>query len=308
MAALLVGLSVMAVMMSMALPVWSQFAKREKEAELIWRGQQYARAIALFQRKYANTFPPNVDILVEQRFLRKKYKDPITNDDFQPIPVAGGMPPGAIQPPGTPLGTPPPGGTTTTTGPRPPQQPPQQPGMPGMVAPQGIGIQGVVSKSKDSSIKVFNGRTRYNEWLFVHMQMAQRIAPQGVQQPGMIPGAPGGVAPDTFRAGWAPHRSWRHDHFAVRDATGIPATRRAQAGHPPASAPARNLDDHLAGYGLPAASREIQGDDADREDCAGEVEQGDCQAAQQRIANPKKNRVDERDSRKPIHDETTKLA
>jgi type II secretory pathway pseudopilin PulG len=82
MAALLVGMSVMAVLMSALLPVWSHMATREKEEELIFRGRQYARAIGLFQRKYANTAPPTIDLLVEQRFLRKKYKDPITNDDF----------------------------------------------------------------------------------------------------------------------------------------------------------------------------------------------------------------------------------
>ena len=60
-------------------------ATREKEAELVFRGNQYVRAIALFQRKFANTNPPTIDLLVEQRFLRKKFKDPITNDDFQPI-------------------------------------------------------------------------------------------------------------------------------------------------------------------------------------------------------------------------------
>src|SRR5687767_7596015 len=85
MAALLVGLSVMAVLMSMLLPVWTTMAKREKEAELVFRGNQYARAIGLFQRKFANTAPPSIDVLVQQRFLRKKYKDPITNDDFQPL-------------------------------------------------------------------------------------------------------------------------------------------------------------------------------------------------------------------------------
>src|SRR6476659_5813871 len=60
-------------------------ATREKEEELIFRGKQYARAIGLFQRKFANTPPPSIDVLVEQRFLRKKYKDPITNADFQPL-------------------------------------------------------------------------------------------------------------------------------------------------------------------------------------------------------------------------------
>src|SRR5688572_11619812 len=85
MAALLVAMSVMAVLLGALLPLWTTVAKREKEAELIFRGNQYARAIGLFQRKFANTPPPTIDVLVEQRFLRKKYKDPITNDDFQPL-------------------------------------------------------------------------------------------------------------------------------------------------------------------------------------------------------------------------------
>ena len=52
MVVLLVSLSVMAVMMSVAMPVWKQTAQREKETELVFRGEQYARAIALFQRKH----------------------------------------------------------------------------------------------------------------------------------------------------------------------------------------------------------------------------------------------------------------
>ena len=87
MVALLILMAVMAVAMTVALPAWSTMARREREAELVFRGEQYARAIMLFQRKYAGAFPPNVEVLVNERFLRKQYKDPITNDDFQPIGV-----------------------------------------------------------------------------------------------------------------------------------------------------------------------------------------------------------------------------
>src|SRR4029453_7381652 len=84
MAALLVALSVMAIALTVALPVWKTAAKREKEPELIFRGQQYVRAIGLFHRKYVNANPPNLDILLNERFLRKKYKDPMTKDgEFQ---------------------------------------------------------------------------------------------------------------------------------------------------------------------------------------------------------------------------------
>ena len=97
MAALLVGLSVLAVLATAAMPVWRQMVQRERETELIFRGEQYARAIALFQRKAGpGVLPPNLDVLVEQRVLRKKYRDPITGDEFQPVRptpnAAGGQP------------------------------------------------------------------------------------------------------------------------------------------------------------------------------------------------------------------------
>jgi len=145
-------------------------------------------AIGLFQRKYANAAPPTIDVLVEQRFLRKKYKDPITNDDFQPIYANQA----AIQPPG--------GGPTAA---RPGQSatlstPAQQTVQSGFgstgVGAQG-GVIGVTSKSKDESIKIYNGRSRYNEWAFVYIQTAQRPG-----QPG-IPGGPPGMMPGGARPG-----------------------------------------------------------------------------------------------------------
>jgi type II secretory pathway pseudopilin PulG len=184
MAALLVGMSVMAVLMGALLPVWTHMATREKEAELVFRGNQYARAIGLFQRKYANTAPPSIDVLVEQRFLRKKYKDPITNDDFQPIYANQAMQ-GAIS---APSGAQRPGQQATATLSTPAQQQ-----MQGQFGSTGVGAQGgiigVTSKSKENSIKILNGRDRYNEWAFVYIQTAQRPnQPGGVQAPGGAPG------------------------------------------------------------------------------------------------------------------------
>src|SRR5688500_17111252 len=107
MAALLVAIAVLSVVMLVALPTWSHLAQREKEAELVFRGEQYARAIGLYQRKLAGTFPPSLDVLVEQKFLRKKYKDPITGDDFVPVyagtagAALGGGAPGESRPPGS---------------------------------------------------------------------------------------------------------------------------------------------------------------------------------------------------------------
>jgi type II secretory pathway pseudopilin PulG len=190
MAALLVAMSVMAVLMSALLPVWTTMATREKEAELIFRGNQYARAIGLFQRKFANTPPPSIDVLVEQRFLRKKYKDPITNDDFQPLYANQATMPGGPQgSPGT-QGAP---GTQSTVGTQGTQRPPAgqviQSGFGSTGATAAGGIIGVTSKSKETSLRVFNGRSRYNEWAFVHVQTSQRPGQPGGGTP--TPGMPG---------------------------------------------------------------------------------------------------------------------
>ena len=55
MAALIVGMAVMAILMTAAMPVWKHLAQREKEEELVFRGEQYAHAIGLFQRRTANS-------------------------------------------------------------------------------------------------------------------------------------------------------------------------------------------------------------------------------------------------------------
>jgi type II secretory pathway pseudopilin PulG len=192
MAALMVALSVMAIMMTVVMPVWKQTAQREKEEELIFRGLQYTHALTLFSRKYANAAPPNLDVLVEQRFLRRKYKDPITQGDFQLI-LAGQAPPGSAgqtgrggqaQPGAGGRGTAPAQGASPLGG--------TAAGGRGTspIGTQGAGgvggIIGVTSKSKDKSIRLYNGRSRYNEWAFVMTQQQQ---------------APGGGAPGTGTPG-----------------------------------------------------------------------------------------------------------
>jgi type II secretory pathway pseudopilin PulG len=200
MVALLVAMSVMAVLMTAAMPTWRHIAQREKEAELIFRGEQYARAIGLFQRRAGpGVNPPNVDILIQQRFLRKKYKDPITGEDFEllsPLSQAAGFPGGPVGSAQPGRSTVPGRGAAPSTG-TPPGRGFSQPSTPGSSAfrpgapgaPAG-GIIGVASKSKDKSIRLYNGRNYYNEWQFIYV-------PQ-VQQPG---GRGGRGAPDASGTG-----------------------------------------------------------------------------------------------------------
>jgi type II secretory pathway pseudopilin PulG len=200
MAALLIALSVMAVLMGALLPHWTTLATREKEQELVFRGNQYARAIGLFQRKFANAAPPSIDVLVEQRFLRKKYKDPITNSDFQPI-YANQQ----AQVIGSPTGSGRPGEQGSATLSTPARQA-MQPGANGTGATGAGGIIGVTSKSTETSLLVYNGRSKYNEWAFVYVQTAQRPQGPGAQQPGGPQQRPGalGMPPGSFPGGPRP--------------------------------------------------------------------------------------------------------
>jgi type II secretory pathway pseudopilin PulG len=186
MAALLVAMSVMAVLLSVAMPVWNRAAQREKEAELIFRGEQYARAIGLFQQKYANTPPPDLDVLVRERFLRKKYTDPITGEDFVAIPAvqAAADARGRGQP-----------GRGSTAAPTPAR------GAIGAPA-RGSGVIGVTSASTEPSIRIYNGGTRYNEWRFVY---APPTTTPGAGAPGTAtPGQPIGPTGPPGRGGQPP--------------------------------------------------------------------------------------------------------
>ena len=94
MVALLVGMAVAAVWMATMLPAWRTLAIREKEENLVFYGNQYARAIALYFNKNNCTLPGDVDILVTGHYLRKKWKDPITGKDFVLQRVGGAAPVG----------------------------------------------------------------------------------------------------------------------------------------------------------------------------------------------------------------------
>ena len=172
MAALIVGIAVLAVLMTAAMPVWKQTVQREKEEETVFRGEQIAHAIGLFQRKTANSYPPSIDILVQQKFLRKKYKDPITNDDFVPLTQAAQAAQRGAQP--APQGQQGRGGQPSAA-------------TPGAPAQGGVpvgGIIGVTSKSTDQSIRLYKGRSHYNEWAFIFTPPAQAPGTGAVGTPG----------------------------------------------------------------------------------------------------------------------------
>jgi type II secretory pathway pseudopilin PulG len=191
MAALLVVVAVMAIAMSVALPTWRQMVQREKEQELIFRGQQYVRAIQLYQRRFAGAYPPDFDTLVKAHFLRKKYKDPMVDDGVFEIVYQGSM---IMPPPGR-------GGSAGqrggVTGAQPAFSFDSRSGTSTqarqIVGPRG-GVVGVRSKNTSESIRVYNGATHYNEWRFVY---TPTMLGPGQGRPGMGPGrgGPGGTPP-----------------------------------------------------------------------------------------------------------------
>ena len=76
-------LGVVAVMLARSLPRDAMSAERTREETLIYRGEQYARAVKLYFREHQR-YPETLDDLEETdgvRYLRRRYRDPMTGDD-----------------------------------------------------------------------------------------------------------------------------------------------------------------------------------------------------------------------------------
>lgn len=135
-AVVLIGISLM-----VAGKYWSFIDKKDKEEELLFRGEQYLRAIdGYFKGSHggANLYPKKLDDLIKdprslspKRYLRKLYKDPMTGEaDWLPI------------------------------------------------IEKGSGrIKGLKSRSEGAPVKEdgfpkryksFKGKTSYSDWLFIH--------------------------------------------------------------------------------------------------------------------------------------------
>jgi type II secretory pathway pseudopilin PulG len=88
-ATLIVFAAVISILAAATIPVYQMRVQREREEELIFRGEEYVRAIQKYQRKY-NVNPPTIDALLNTdgiRFVRRQYKDPISGEDFRIISV-----------------------------------------------------------------------------------------------------------------------------------------------------------------------------------------------------------------------------
>jgi len=212
--ALMASVTIMLIMMAAAVPSWRYVMKNDAEEELIFRGGEIADAIARFQQRNGNALPPSLEVLVKGRFLRREYKDPMTKDgkwrlirqgeSIGPVrPPSGAGAAGRSTGPGTspPAATRSPGGSPGTQGSSTTSRSSSfsQPG--GTLG----GIQGVASTSEETSLRVFNGRTKYSEWIFLPGQPRDVGKPQ--RGPGVPGGAPGQPAGGPGRPGTLPGSS-----------------------------------------------------------------------------------------------------
>jgi type II secretory pathway pseudopilin PulG len=158
------SITVMLLLMGMAMPTWKYVMRNAREEELIFRGTQIVEAIERYQKKHGNSPPVSLDVMVKGKFLRKAYKDPMTPKGEWRF-----IRPGEVQAPsaaGARRGRTGMGMATPAPTPTPRSGPGSRTGTSSATGTFGPFI-GVASISKDKSIRLFNGRGRYSEWLFV---------------------------------------------------------------------------------------------------------------------------------------------
>jgi type II secretory pathway pseudopilin PulG len=173
--------------------------KRDREEEMVHRGVQYSRAIRNFVKK-TGRYPSRLEELQDtngQKFIRRLYKDPITGRDFKLLHMSDvaslGAPPNlnASNSPSGPNGSiAPPDATDAAdsdasgTNPDPASAgsaaPVSQSGAPAVTsansfkaAPSadvqpGLLIFGVASTSKAKTIREFDHKNHYKDWLFFY--------------------------------------------------------------------------------------------------------------------------------------------
>jgi type II secretory pathway pseudopilin PulG len=185
---LLLIVALMAIFAAIAASSLAWQIQRDREEEMIHRAMQYRRAIRQFA-KNKGRYPTNVDELVTSnglRYLRKAYKDPITRKDFrllhmQDIPsgtnpsglqpgvsansLAGGQNPNSASSAGQArIGEDTEAEQSSST---PGAQASSSSAQPGDNLSGGL-IVGVASTSRKKSIREFEHKNRYNQWLFFY--------------------------------------------------------------------------------------------------------------------------------------------
>ena len=197
---LMMVLTILLISLTVALPDVYTAGQREREEELIFRGNEYARAIMLYHRQF-NRFPASVDDLVKKtngfRFLRHAYRDPMTRSGkwrFIHANANGVVLDSKTLTPKGPKKTE--KKEEAAEGPSKEKSQTSTPSQEGMI---GAFIVGVASTGAHKSIRVWNNHDRYDEWEFLGVTLVptgaggvQPASPsngaqQGSQTPSMQP-------------------------------------------------------------------------------------------------------------------------
>lgn len=205
-------LALVAIALTAAVPRVLTQGRREREVELIFRGEQYRRAIGLFNRKFGR-LPLSLDELLytsQLSFLRRAWPDPMSaKGEWRVIRVGPsgemiGSVTGRVGPnPQALAGS---GQGTSGTAQEQAQGQTQRP-LPSASAsgsgPNPYPIIGVASTSTARSIRVYNDYQHYNQWEFIFdpVQDALRNASAGTASPqGATSGQPGTQNPPSGRS------------------------------------------------------------------------------------------------------------
>lgn len=204
---LMVLIAVMLIMLTVTAQSWTHLMRRDREAELIFRGEQYARAIEFYKQEHGQ-YPLQLKLLAEDgphrhRFIRRLWDDPLSEDGewgklylsptgkgyINPYATlatdpfaAGGLPgvlPG-LQPGGLP------GGSTGRAGSRSRADSNRNrdsfPGYSELSSKEfralggeqmNLPIVGVVHKKEESGLKIYKNQANLNDWAFTLMDEGQ---------------------------------------------------------------------------------------------------------------------------------------
>lgn len=90
--AAIIAVNIFAVLLFKARDMWETVMQRDLELELLFRARQYANAIEFYQKKNANIPIKKLETLVEKKFLRKLYPDPMSDSGVWDLVLRDGRP------------------------------------------------------------------------------------------------------------------------------------------------------------------------------------------------------------------------
>lgn len=186
--ALLLMIALMAIAMTGMVTRVSHEIRRDRELEMVHRGEQYARAIKKYFKKFGR-YPGKIEDLESAnhlRFLRRRYKDPITGGDWKLVRFGevqlgqaganlGSVTVSQNQPQG--LNSDFSSGNKSETSEKNTDTSDTPKGKKDSLTGQTFGggpIIGVASLSEAKTIREFNDKKHYNQWFFVYDPMQDR--------------------------------------------------------------------------------------------------------------------------------------